>query len=323
VPTNLQRLAPEQQYTNNTSSLAKQLGKVTGISPIKIDYAVGSTFGLWGKDIMALSSGVDPDAPAQAWEDRVFLRRLLKDPSRTSDVTTKFWGFMGQTTGKYNQDVATYDDKVKKFQDSEAKDFVSKLPDSERAFVIMKSGANEDGKAAFKADEKRLHPLQRAYDAVNILNGLRRELTENSFRTYESGTQQKLSPTARRDLIDNVRELAQAEMRNSFVIMKEPGYTGRPLIDVNSVMDKIMDVDPTVGVEIATRYATAKIYKTSSVAALYQPMTKALLSSGTDADLGSLAADAQAEGYQFDGDKAKKPQKRRLQIQPQAAPTGP
>lgn len=314
VPENLQRLAPQEQYFDKTSALAKTLGKQIGVSPIKIDYAIGSGFGLWGRDIMTLSSGVNPDSPAQSWEDMVFLRRLIKDPTRTSDVTTKFWNFMGQTSGQYNQDVATYDDMTKKFRDGDARDFLNKLPNSEKAFVIMKSAADENGKAAFAADEKRLHPLQRAYDAVTLLNGLRRELTENTFHTYEGKVQLKLPPETQRLLIENVRELAQAEMRNSFVIMKEPGYAGRQLLNVNDTMDKIMAIDPRVGEEIATRYATAKIYKTDAIAQAYPKLQSELIQNGSDADLKSLSYDAKGDGYEFDGEAAKKPQKRRMTI---------
>lgn len=314
VPQNLQRLAPEMQYFSGTSSLAKWLGPKIGVSPIKVDYAIGSTFGLWGRDIMTLSSGIDPDAPAQAWEDTVFLRRLIKDPSRTSDVTTRFWDYMGQTTGKFNQAVATYDDLIKKFRDSEASDFVAKLPENERTFVIMKSAARDDGKAAFSADEKRMHPLQRAYDAVTLLNGMRRELTDNAFKTYETGEQQKYSPQVRRDLLDNIRELAQMEMRNSFVIMKVPGYADRPLLDTKTTFEKIKAIDAGVADEIATRYATAKIYTTDAVAKAYPEMKRLLLRDGSDADLKSLSFDAKSEGYQFDGEAESRPQKRRVRM---------
>ena len=73
---------------------------------MKVDYAIGSQFGTWGRDIMALSQGVDENAPTANWDDRVFFLRFLKDPTRISDITTRFWGYMGQTTGTYNQDAA-------------------------------------------------------------------------------------------------------------------------------------------------------------------------------------------------------------------------
>ncbi|WP_128947136.1 LPD38 domain-containing protein [Bradyrhizobium zhanjiangense] len=316
VPDTIARRTPAEQYTDRTSALAKYIGRTIGVSPIKVDYAVGAAFGTWGRDAMALSQGVDQDAPAANWDDAVFFRRFIKDPTRTSDVTTKFWDLMGQSNGKYNQDVASYDNLVKSFRDADAQQFLSKLPSSEKAFVTLKSAAREDGKPAFNADQKRLHPLIRAADAVTLLNGLRLDLIRNTFNTFESGRQLRIDPPTRRDLIDNVRELAQLEMRNAFVIMKEPGYVGRPMISTETTMEKIRSLSPVVADEIAVRYATAKIYTTDAVAEAYPRLQQALVRDGSDADLGTLAFDAKADGYEFGGERVKRPQKRRLQIVP-------
>jgi hypothetical protein len=314
VPDRLQRLPAAQQYTDRTSSLAKFIGSTINVSPMKIDYGIGAMFGNWGRDIMTLSKGVDESAPAANWEDYVFLRRLIKDPTRTSDVTTKFWGFMSQTSGTYNQDVAGYDNLVRQFDDAGAKKFLDRLPERERAFVIMKSAANEDGKPAFKADEKRLHPLQRAYDAVTVLNGLRRELVDNAFRAYETGEPLKLNAASRRDLIENVRELAQMEMRNSFAIMKEPGYANRALLDTAPTLEKIRKIAPNVADEIATRYATQKIFTTKAAAAAYSQLQSMVLRDGSEADISGLVDDAKADGYEFGGERVRRPPKRRVPI---------
>lgn len=319
VPDTIARRTPAEQYTDRTSALAKYIGRAIGVSPIKVDYAVGSAFGTWGRDAMALSQGVDQDAPSANWDDAVFFRRFIKDPTRTSDVTTKFWDLMGQSTGKYNQNVASFDNLVKTFHDADAQQFLSRLPSNEKAYVTLKSAANEDGKPAFNADQKRLHPLVRASDAVTLLNGLRRDLAGNTFSTFETGQPLKISPTTRRDLIDNIRELAQLEMRNAFVIMKEPGYAGRPLISPQTAMDKIHALSPTVADEIATRYATSKIYSTEAVAAAYPELQRSLVSEGSEADVAGLAFDARADGYEFGGERVKKPPKRRLTVQPNAA----
>lgn len=45
VPDRLQRLATEQQYTDRTSSLAKNIGKAIGVSPIKVEYSADGFFG--------------------------------------------------------------------------------------------------------------------------------------------------------------------------------------------------------------------------------------------------------------------------------------
>lgn len=317
VPDTIARRTPAEQYTDRTSALAKYIGRMIRVSPIKVDYAVGAAFGTWGRDAMALSQGVDQDAPAANWDDAVFFRRFIKDPTRTSDVTTKFWDLMGQSSGKYNQDVASYDNLVKSFRDGDAQQFLSKLPSNEKAFVTLKSAANDDGKPAFSADQKRLHPLIRAADAITLLNGLRRDLVGNTFNTFESGQQLRIDPPTRRDLIDNIRELAQLEMRNAFVIMKEPGYAGRPMISTATSMEKIRSLSPVVADEIASRYATAKIYTTDAVAAAYPRLQQALVRDGSEADVGTLAFDAKADGFEFGGERVKKPAKRRLQIVPQ------
>lgn len=314
VPDQLQRLNVAEQYTDRTSSMAKAIGQTIGVSPIKVDYAVGAYFGLWGRDIMALSSGVDERTPAQNWEDRALVRRFIKDPTRSSDTVTQFWKFMGQTTGQFNQSVATYDFLNKSFRDDDAKAFLAKLPANERAFVTLKSAANEDGKPAFNADDKRLFPLQRAYDAVTILNGLRRELSDDTFKTYEAGVNVKLSPRERRDLIDGLREMAQTEMRNSFVVMKTPGWATRPIMDLAPVMEKLRTVSPQVADEVATRYATGRVYTTKSVAASYDKLRDELVRNGSQADLADMTADAKGDGYEFGGDRVRKPQKRRVSI---------
>ena len=315
VPGQMQRLPAPMQFNDRTSGLAKWLGQITGLSPMKIEYGIGSEFGNWGRDVMALSQGVDQDAPALNWDDHIFTRRFIKDPTRSSDITTKFWDFMGQTTGKYNQDAVAYDALVKGFQDEKAKEFLSKLPSGERAFVTLKSAAREDnGKPAFNADEKRLHPLQRAYDAVSLLNGLRRELSNNTFAGFESQARLKLDPEKRRDLIANVRELAQMEMRNALVIMKEPGYANRPLLDPNDTMAKIVAQSADVGAEIATRYATAKIYTTNAVVKAWPKLRDEVIKAGSEADVRGLAFDAKGDGWEFGGDKTKKPPKRRLPV---------
>jgi hypothetical protein len=255
---------------------------------------------------------VDPESPALNMEDRVFLRRFIKDPPRTSDITTTFWNAMGRTTGTYNQAVNTYNSMVKGFQDQKAQDFLSQLPEAERAFVTLKSAANEDGKAAFNADERRLHPLQRAYDAVSLLNGLRRELANNSFRDFATLNHLALDPEKRRALTDNVRELAQMEMRNALVILRAPAYEGRPVFDVNDVMGKIAAQSPQIATEIATRYATAKIYTTQAVQKAWPQLRNEVVQSGSQADVAGLMLDAKADGYEFGGDRVKRPAVRRV-----------
>ncbi len=312
VPEQLQGRPAAQQYSDRTSELAKQLGKQIGVSPMKVDYAIGDLFGLWGRDVMALSQGLSENAPAASLDEAVFFRRMVKDPTRSSNVVTKFWEFMGRTTGRYNQDVTGYNDMVKDAVTrgasmAPANDFLSKLPASERAFVTLKSGARDDGKPAFTTDERRLHPLQNAYDAVEMLNGLRKELASNAQMTFGGRDRVMLNPQERRNLLDNVRELAQMSMRNALVVVGEPGYASRQVLDPNDTMDKIRAISPVIADEIATRYATAKVYSVEAVRKAWPQLRDRVVRDGSEADVRELAFDAKADGYQFNGTKAKRP----------------
>ncbi len=325
VPERLQRLPSEMQFDDRTSELAKWLGQATGLSPIKIEYAIGSAFGTWGRDIMALSQGVSEDAPAAALDDAFLARRFIKDPTRSSETTRQFWDYMSSKTGRFNRSVAGYNDLVRDAQIrgqplDQAADYLSKMPAPERAYVTLKSGAKENGKAAFNADEKRLHPLQRAYDAVQMLNGLRRELASNQTSAYADRLPMRLDPEQRRLLLDNVRVLGQMEMRNAFVIMGEKGYEGRPMYDPQDVMDTIRSIAPTVADEIATRYATSKIYTTDAVRQAWPKLRDELIRYGTDAEIRGLASDARIEGYEFGGTRVRKPGVRRAPIAGTQAP---
>src|SRR5207253_1001967 len=65
VPEHLQnRENPRFEYDDRTSSAARAIGDALNISPKKVDYAVGSLFGSWGRDLMAASNTANPDAPA-------------------------------------------------------------------------------------------------------------------------------------------------------------------------------------------------------------------------------------------------------------------
>src|SRR5260370_30494652 len=86
--------------------------------------------------------------------------------------------------------------------------------------------------------------------------------------------------------------------------MKPWGTTVEGLTALDAISLAVAD-------EIASRYATNKIYTTRAVAQAYPHLERALLREGSDADLGGLVADAWAEGYEFGGERTKRPLKRR------------
>jgi hypothetical protein len=154
----------------------------------------------------------------------------------------------------------------------------------------------------------------RAIDAVRTLNDMSKDLIANNLSRWADREPLRLTPDNRRNLLDAIAELKQTEMYNAAVIMKMPGYHNQPIYDTAPIIDKIEAISPQVADEIATRYAAKKIYTTQAVALAYPQMERALLRDGSEADLAGLAADAKAEGYEFYGEPAKRPMKRRVVI---------
>ncbi len=317
---------PELEYNDKTSSLAKYMGKVMGWSPMKIDYAMGSLFGSNGRDLMSATSMVDRDTPTQALDDTVFVRRFLKNAERISGRTKEFWELMAAKTGKYANDQDAYRKLVKEAvlrgqpMDA-ATQLLNKMPAPERVYVALHEGADARGRPAFTADDRRMHPLSRAHEAVTLLGGVVRDVEANTLIPYREKEKVPLSPDQRRELIDDIRTMAGAEMRNAFVAVGQPGYQGRPIFDVHDYMDVIRKVSPAVADEIATRYSTAKIYSFDAIREAWPELRQEITRYGTDANIRSLTSHTKARGYEFQAPRAKKPPVIRQPIAPQPAPT--
>ena len=316
VPERLQALKPQEQFTEKTSNFSRQIGTFLGVSPIKVDYAVGATFGLYGRDLLALSNTADPNAPAPSLEDQMLVRRFIKSADSASETTKRFWDQAAQRNGQLAKAKQTYESMLGQFRDADAIQFLGALPKLEKSFVVLNASSNEDGKPAFSADEKRLHPLARAAIASTTLIGMVRELSRDAQTSYEDGSRINMDPAKRRDVIEQLRVLSAMEQYNALIIAKDKGYENRRLEDTTKQLEVIKAHDAKAGAEVATRYATAKIPPIAAVAKVWPEIEKRLLSDGGKADLSDLVGDVTADGYEFGGERVKRPAKRRIQIAP-------
>lgn len=110
VPRKLQNLPPEMQYTRNTSSLAKLLGKAFHTSPIVIDnYIAGYTGGV-GKtavripDVIADMAGVSGKAAPEAKTigEYPVLNRWTANSLAGSEPVERFYGLLDESRKAYN-----------------------------------------------------------------------------------------------------------------------------------------------------------------------------------------------------------------------------
>lgn len=99
IPPQLENLPPELQFTKNTSSMAKFLGKAWGVSPILIDHYVGSYGGGVGEYLSkAPDIFLKPQEEAKKLSEKPLFSRFTVDPNRNSESLTKFYDLRKQAT---------------------------------------------------------------------------------------------------------------------------------------------------------------------------------------------------------------------------------
>ena len=91
----LEGVAPEFQVGSNTSSLAKWLGKTTGMSPMMIDHVIGGytgTFGMYVADAVdaVVSSNSDVPRASKRFEQMPLIKRFALDPEARGNVTAYY-----------------------------------------------------------------------------------------------------------------------------------------------------------------------------------------------------------------------------------------
>jgi Large polyvalent protein associated domain 38 len=340
VPDTLNQRDPQYQYNAKTSGIARKVGDFSNLisdklnawtgsstnpwSPMLVDNAIGNLAGGMGKELQIRSRILlgDEDRPADRFEDAAFVKRFTLDPARWSSTVQRYYEFAAQKTGDYARAANTYQflyDTPRTRGD--AADFLAGLTDDKKAYAILQIGGNEEGKGAFKPDDRRLNPIKRAQDAVAQVHSLSRELLDNTTTNTADGTTIKLDPERRRNAQDALQSLGNMEMRNALVMIGDQGYQGRKLFDIRDQFNVLKAISSEVADELSRRYATAKIYKADYVNGVWPEIRSALVAGGSAADLSGYADDAKSEGYEFDGERTKRRLKQRGAIPAAGATT--
>lgn len=343
VPEALQKLPEEMQYTERTSPLAIGISKASKVisdflneatnkefagivgfekpwSPIKVEHMFGSAFGTSGRDAMAAAHWFAPgdDVTGGGLENSVFFRRWIKDPTRSSDTITRYYEHVGEKTGDYDKAKDGYNAAVKTNNLTDAQSIYRNLDESRKAYVVLNSGGDEEGKSVFSGNEKNSHPMSRARMAVQQLNAIARELSGNTIADSETGEPIGLSTAMRKSAIEAIHQLSAQEMRNALVMTEEPGYAGRKLLDVKKQYAVIEAISPALAQEVARRYAMAKVFTTQSVAAEWQGIKRELVRAGSQADIADRVDNIAAEGFEFGGEHIPRKKLKRAPIRGEA-----
>lgn len=288
VPDYMRGLEPQLQYTANTSELSKQIGEVLGWSPALTDKMITNFTGGLGRSALSLYDAFSSNKPGQSIDDMAILRRFIKSVSRGSRSIRKFWSLVAPSAGEFEGATRSYQAMLEAGKENEAADYLSSLSEEKRVYLTSRF---MDGKAA---QAKKLHPLDRARRAVRAISQLRKDLADDMVE----GANGRISEIPRSDrgaMVDILESISMEEARNALVLLNQPGWQHRGIMDISSHYRELKALNPEILSVLADRYATAGVVPFETVEQAWPHYRKRLLEDGSAAPMGDFVAMAKHE----------------------------
>jgi hypothetical protein len=286
VPDALAGLEPWLQYTARTSELSKQFGEWFGISPAVSDHIIGNMTGSLGKGALSLYDMAQPDAPTAGWDDAPITRRFIKDASRGSQSVTRFWELAGESQGRLTGAYKSWRVLVESGDAAGAADYYARLGEVEKAYVAT---------SALEADARRLHPLNRARNAVQAVGRIRRDMAGGLLRGRD-GDLIDVPGAARGAADDILSSLAMATTRNALIASGVRGWAQKAEIAEDGFYRELEALAPEVAQALADAYATSKVWDWQAVKTAWPDLRARALADGSAAMTEDLVAVTEAAG---------------------------
>lgn len=290
VPSYMQALAPQLQYDNYTSSLAKWLGGVTGQSPMIVDHILSGLGASAYRDIAAVTNAADPTRPSLDETDMPLLRRFVRDVRRGSVSAQDFWAQASQTTGRLERASQSYKRFIDAANEVAANQFLGTLNADERAYAQLMTH--------FKVEEKKLNPFYRARQITTIVSAMRRELASSlglGDTTLKDDPQSFQMTAKRKQQVDELlSEIGRREVRNTLIATEQPGWEGKRVLPLEPTLDMLQALDPDTYDEYQRRYSKRKIYDAETVFEAWPDIRDRLNADGEFAVLADVTAIAGA-----------------------------
>jgi len=260
VPSYMQALAPELQFNNYTSEMAKKIGATMGWSPMVVDHFMSSLGASAYRDVMTMVNGLDPNRPSMDATDAPILRRFIRDVRRGSASAQDFWGEASSLNGSLRSAEVSYKNLLASGNEIAANEFLNTLDEDHRAYAILATN--------FEADAKRLNPFYRARQLTTIVSAMRREMVSplglaDTTTKFTGAIQMTADEKAAVD--EALSEYARREMRNTLIAMGAPGWAGKRVISAQSTIDLLAAIDPRVSEELVRRIDKANVYSFDTV----------------------------------------------------------
>ena len=290
VPDHMRALAPELQYDNYTSSIAKWMGDQFNWSPMVIDHVLGGFGASAYRDLATMTNLADPTRPSMATTDAPILRRFVRDVRRGSVSAQDFWSQASSTNGKLAQSAASYKYEVDAGNEPAANRRLAAMTADQRSFAVLMTH--------FKAEEKRLNPFYRATQVTTLISKMRREtssaLSLGDTTVKDSLDTIPLTAGKKREVDTILSEIARREVRNTMIATGQPGWKGKEILPVEPTIDLLLSVAPDVYDEFQRRWKKAKVYDAQTVYDYWPDVRDRLVQDGPDAILSDAVAVASA-----------------------------
>lgn len=295
VPDYLQNLPPEQQYQHWNSGFSRWLGEQIKVSPAKIDYAIQGFSGPFGSYLLNGMDASDPDRPAGSWTDLPVVRRFVSPSYRGSQDKRDFYDRAGAKTAELRRALNGIREYQEQGRNDAARAIFEDLDEQGRLFVSSQMG---------ETPTRRLNPLERArvvgQEASRIIGEL------NGALPKDDGVPLPPMDRRRKQAVEEaIERIAVAEMRNSMIVTRQPGFQNRALMDRDGLWEDLRDMAPEVATELERRLGSGRdrAYDYKAVVELWPQVEQRLRTEGTAAYLDDLAGEAEARTLSW-GDKA-------------------
>ena len=147
------------------------------------------------------------------------------------------------------------------------------------------------------ANERRIHPLRRAKDAVTTISKFRQEMTLDRIVPIRDPEEPPLvlTPKVKGQVDDVLSRLSMIEARNALIAAGVEGWAQKQIMDTGPVWRELEAASPAAFEEIQNRYDKAKIYSEAGVRRVWPEAQERLMTEREEAVLSDLAADAKVE----------------------------
>jgi hypothetical protein len=287
VPGFMQSLPPELQYNQYTSELAKQIGKMTGMSAMKVDFLLDGIGASASRDLKTLSGQLNPDSGTMDPTDAPILRRFYRDSTRGNAASVDFWEQASNSNGRLRQAERGYKHYVDVGNEAAANRFLQGQDDDAKVYALLNTTQ--------KVDAKRLHPMVRARQYSQVVSEMRREIASDiGIDDTATGTRVRLSPKMKTDADNLLSELVVREIRNTMITTEAPGWKGKKKTDNSYTMDVLRQQSPELADELDRRLDKAGVYNAAVVEELWPDLKDRLLQDREEAVLSDLVSIAKS-----------------------------